>query len=105
MVSLIVLPDAKWLKIWKKIYLSFQVDIWSLGIMVMEMVDGEPPFFNDAPLQAMRRIRDLPPPKLKNTHRVSEWVSYCLWLVDYYKCLRAKVNVSNSLFQWVWIFF
>ncbi|KAL1454967.1 serine/threonine-protein kinase PAK mbt-like [Diaphorina citri] len=39
--------------------------------MVVEMVDGEPPFFNEPPLQAMRRIRDMPPPKLKNTHKVS----------------------------------
>lgn len=44
--------------------------MWSLGIMVMEMIDGEPPFFNEPPLQAMRRIRDMPPPKLKNTHKV-----------------------------------
>ncbi|XP_035681850.1 serine/threonine-protein kinase PAK 4-like isoform X5 [Branchiostoma floridae] len=48
-----------------------EVDLWSLAIMVMEMVDGEPPFFNEPPLQAMRRIRDMPPPKLKNTHKVS----------------------------------
>lgn len=39
--------------------------------MVIEMIDGEPPFFNEPPLQAMRRIRDMPPPKLKNGNRVS----------------------------------
>ncbi|XP_003791756.1 serine/threonine-protein kinase PAK 6 isoform X1 [Otolemur garnettii] len=48
-----------------------EVDIWSLGIMVIEMVDGEPPYFSDSPVQAMKRLRDNPPPKLKNSHKVS----------------------------------
>lgn len=48
-----------------------EVDIWSLGIMVIEMVDGEPPYFSDSPVQAMKRLRDSPPPKLRNSHKAS----------------------------------
>jgi serine/threonine protein kinase len=40
--------------------------------MIIEMIDGEPPYFDQPPLQAMRFIRDMPPPKFKdNMHRVS----------------------------------
>ncbi|XP_067895812.1 serine/threonine-protein kinase PAK 6-like isoform X2 [Heterodontus francisci] len=48
-----------------------EVDIWSLGIMVMEMVDGEPPYFSDSPVEAMKMLRDNPPPRLKLEHKVS----------------------------------
>ncbi|XP_062523788.1 serine/threonine-protein kinase PAK mbt-like [Corticium candelabrum] len=48
-----------------------EVDIWSLGVMMIEMVEGEPPYFNEPPLQAMRRIRDMLPPMFKEAHKVS----------------------------------
>lgn len=38
---------------------------------MIEMVDGEPPYFNEPPLKAMKMIRDNLPPRLKNLHRVS----------------------------------
>lgn len=51
-----------------------EVDIWSMGVMIMEMVDGEPPFYNEPPIQAMKRIRDLPPPRLQSQNRSSPYL-------------------------------
>ncbi|XP_017311630.1 serine/threonine-protein kinase PAK 6b isoform X3 [Ictalurus punctatus] len=48
-----------------------EVDVWSLGIMVVEMVDGEPPYFSDTPITAMKRLRDEAAPSVRNTHKIS----------------------------------
>ncbi|KAA0708179.1 Serine/threonine-protein kinase PAK 6 [Triplophysa tibetana] len=48
-----------------------EVDVWSLGIMVVEMVDGEPPYFNETPIAAMKRLRDEPAPTARNIHKIS----------------------------------
>lgn len=42
-----------------------------MGIMVVEMVDGEPPYFSDTPITAMKKLRDEAAPTVKNIHRVS----------------------------------
>uniref|UniRef100_A0A8B9J9K5 non-specific serine/threonine protein kinase n=1 Tax=Astyanax mexicanus TaxID=7994 RepID=A0A8B9J9K5_ASTMX len=51
--------------------LCSQVDVWSLGIMVVEMVDGEPPYFSDTPVAAMKRLRDEPAPSVRNSSKIS----------------------------------
>ncbi|KAJ7989055.1 hypothetical protein DPEC_G00315580 [Dallia pectoralis] len=50
---------------------STEVDVWSLGIMVVEMVDGEPPYFSETPVAAMRRLRDEPAPTVRISTQIS----------------------------------
>lgn len=56
-----------------------EADIWSLGIMLIEMVQGEPPLFDVQPLQAMRTIRDMPPPTFSPTARVRIFSSFIIF--------------------------
>ncbi|XP_028995574.1 serine/threonine-protein kinase PAK 6 [Betta splendens] len=48
-----------------------EVDVWSMGIMVVEMVDGEPPYFSETPVAAMKRLRDEPAPTVRNLSQIS----------------------------------
>ena len=57
--------------------------------MVIEMIDGEPPYFNEQPLQAMRKIRDLDPPTVKKPAKVSYWGSSGMGQRIIWSCMQT----------------
>ncbi|RUP46980.1 hypothetical protein BC936DRAFT_146287 [Jimgerdemannia flammicorona] len=61
---------------------SFNVDIWSLGIMAIEMVEKEPPYFEEEPLHAIFLILTNGTPQLKDPDSLSptlrDFLAKCL---------------------------
>ncbi|KAF3185002.1 hypothetical protein TWF788_004831 [Orbilia oligospora] len=60
---------------------NYKADIWSLGITILEIANGHPPYHDQEPMRALLMIPRQPPSRLEGgdwSQALRDFVSYCL---------------------------
>jgi p21-activated kinase 1 len=61
---------------------DYKADIWSLGIVLIEMCESEPPHMDHPPLRALFKIATQPPPTLQDdsswSKELQDFLSLCV---------------------------
>lgn len=79
-----------------------KVDVWSLGIMTIEMIEGEPPYLNEDPLKALYLIATHGTPKLKKpellSNSIKRFLSICLCVDVQHRALTDQL-IQHAFIQ------
>ena len=68
-----------------------KVDVWSLGIMAIEMIESEPPYLNEEPLKALFLIAG------KLSQALKHFLSVCLCVDSKSRATAAELLKTDFL--------
>ena len=88
---------------------AYAMDIWSLGIISIEMVEKQPPYFDMKPYDARQLITERGTPRLKDpnmfTSELLEFLSLCLIVNVLKRATASELVPVGPLFVLIGRFF